>query len=106
MVMRGAVVAFLQEFSTGDLALVRLSEGRTRSGRARQLIIPYAHFTSGRKTPSGEVRKLVNYCWCNEMDLVVGCDVNVHSRILESTDDNQRPKREGALGYLLGKYLK
>lgn len=97
VIVKGLEAALMQEFSTRDLAAVRVQGGNACFG-AKGLVVASAYFAHDRETPPEEVRSLVRYCKEEGLGLLIGCDANAHNTVWGSTDTNGRG--EDLLDYL------
>jgi hypothetical protein len=86
-----------------DVMLVRVTY--TRGGSKRELTVTSAYLPYDADKPplSKGVRKAVDYCSRNIVQLIDGCDANTHHIIWESTDIN--PLGECLMEYLVSTNL-
>jgi splicing factor 45 len=97
--VRNTVHAFpLSELCSRAATMVRVTY--RRGGSKRELIVTSAYlpYDSNEPPPSKRLRKVVDYCSRNKLQLIIGCDANAHHIIWGSTDIN--PRGECLMGYL------
>ena len=102
VVVRGLEAALMQEFSTRDLAVVKI-RGKDGVNRGKEFIVASAYCAHESKSPPEEVKRLTRYCRKEGLGFVVGCDANAHNEAWGSTDMNERGKE--LLNYLVEENL-
>ena len=89
VVVKGLEATLTQEFSTRDLAVVRI-RGKGGVNRGKEFIVASAYCAHKCKSPPEDVRSLTRYCREKGLGLIVGCDANAHNEVWGSTDTNVR----------------
>ena len=72
--------------------LVAISVQYRVGGRYKKAIFASAYLPYDPRVmpPTPELRRVINYCSNNNLDLIVGCDANSHHTVWGSTDINNR----------------
>ena len=102
VVVRGLEATLMQEFSTRDLAVVRM-RGKDGVNKGKEFTVASAYCAHESKSSPEDVKRLTRYCRKERLGLIVGCDANAHNETWGSPDRNER--EEELLDYLVEENL-
>ena len=103
IVKRGLQCLYLTGLSSGDLTVIKLSDGAGNERKTLMISSAYLPYDSEEPPPSKEVSDLYSYSLARGLDLIMGVDSNAHHTVWCSTGVNQRG--EHLLNYLISTSL-